>query len=229
MRLVMPEISVIIPTYNMANFIQEAIQSVLDQTFSDFEIVVVDDGGTDNTVDVVKAFKDPRIRYIYQENHGVSSARNSGIRASSGEFIAFLDSDDAWLPRSLEIKKELLDVHPDAALICSDIYLVNVSAGKAVSRFWHDILFYSSKSVARAAKQPVIELITRGCFIVPTTTVVRRSVFARVGYFDESLRTWEDWDMFVRIARSFPVLTIDLPLARKRLHTSELTGNLELI
>lgn len=96
------KVSVIIPTYNYGRFLGEAIQSVLDQTFTDFELIVVDDGSTDNTKEVVSSFKDSRIKYIFQENCGVSAAQNTGIRASTGEYIAILGSDDKWFPENLE-------------------------------------------------------------------------------------------------------------------------------
>lgn len=98
-----PTVSVVIPTYNRAHLVGRAIQSVLNQTYQDFEIIVVDDGSTDNTEEVVKSFNDPRIRYIrHDQNRGGSAARNTGIKMARGEYIAFQDSDDEWLPEKLE-------------------------------------------------------------------------------------------------------------------------------
>jgi glycosyltransferase involved in cell wall biosynthesis len=211
-----PKVSIIIPTYNRAQFIAEAIQSVLDQTFQDFELLIVDDGSTDNTREIVGSFKDQRIKYIHQENRGVSAARNNGILASSGEYIAFLDSDDLWLPQSLELKVRSLDSHPDAALVCSDLELFDNDTGARLGSFWHGSI--SRFSLKRVSKQPLNQLLTIGCFIGPQATLIRRRVFSDVGYFDESLRSCGDWDMFVRILKRFLIDIIDIPLTKLRRH-----------
>jgi glycosyltransferase involved in cell wall biosynthesis len=222
----MPKVSVIIPAYNHGHFLGEAIQSVLDQTFPEFELIVVDDGSTDNTKEVVESFKDPRIRYIYQENRGLPAARNTGIKASGGEYIAFLDSDDVWLPRNLELKVQVLDARPDVALVCSDFYPFDNETGAIIGRFWHDKPFLSWLNPQEVARQPLKELLSRGgCFIRYSVAVMRREVFTEVGYFDESIWGHEDWDMSVRIVQRFPIETIDIPLARYRVHGSNLTAN----
>ena len=108
-----PKVSVIIPTYNRAHLVGRAIRSVLNQTYQDFEIIVVDDGSTDNTEEVVKSFNDPRIRYIrHEKNRGGSAACNTGIRAARGEYIAFQDSDDEWLPEKLEKQMQVFENTP---------------------------------------------------------------------------------------------------------------------
>ncbi|OGO23190.1 MAG: hypothetical protein A2144_11185 [Chloroflexi bacterium RBG_16_50_9] len=221
----MPRVSVVMPTYNRAHFIAETVQSVLGQTFADFELIVVDDGSTDNTKEVIGSLKDPRIRYIYQENRGVSAARNTGIRTASGEYIAFQDSDDIWLPQNLELKVRRLDARPDIALVCSDAYIFNSHTGVTLGRRWHDKPFHYCIDPEKAARQPLKELLSRGCFITPQATMVRRLVFDDVGYFDESLRTQEDWDMFVRIVRHFPIETIDVPLVSIRQHDVSLSAS----
>jgi glycosyltransferase involved in cell wall biosynthesis len=221
----MPKVSVVIPTYNYGRFLGEAIQSVLDQTFQDFEIFVVDDGSTDNTKEIVDSFKDHRIKYIYQENRGVSAARNTGIQTSIGEYITFLDSDDVWLPQNLDLKVKLLDSRPDVALVCSDMYIFDERTG-VTCRLWHDKPFLYKLNPRKAAKQALREMLSStGCFIRPPVTVVRRLVFTEVGYFDESLRTGEDWDLFVRVVLRFRIETIDIPLYRRRKHSAALTAN----
>jgi glycosyltransferase involved in cell wall biosynthesis len=223
-----PKVSVIIPAYNRAHFLGEAIQSVLDQTFPDFELIVVDDGSTDNTKEVVESFKDPRIRYIYQENRGQSAAQNTGIKASGSEYIAILGSDDMWLPQNLELKVKVLDARPDVALVCSDTYFFDDRTGAILGRFWHDKRFTYPVNPGKATQQPLREMLSHGCFIAPQMAVVRRQVFTEVGYFDESLRRGDDWDMFVRIVRRFPAIeTIDMPLGRNRQHDGRLTANQE--
>jgi len=121
---VVPKVSIIIPTYNYAHFITEAIQSVLSQTFQDFEVIVVDDGSTDNTREVLAQFGN-KIRYIYQENRGLSAARNTGILNSSGQYLCFLDSDDSLLPEKLELQVKLLDSKVDVDLVYTWWYLVD--------------------------------------------------------------------------------------------------------
>ena len=220
----MPKVSVIIPTYNYGRFLGEAIQSVLDQTFADFDLIVVDDGSTDNTREVVASFKDDRIRYIYQENRGVSAARNAAIWDSKGEHIAFLDADDVWLPEKLELQVKVLDSRPEVAIVCSDTYFFDDQTGDIIGRFWHgDKQFHGWFNPREASKNALRYLLYRGCFIAPTVTMVRREVFGEVGGFDEALKTQTDWDMWVRISRRFAIETIDIPLAKNRRHGDNLS------
>ncbi len=221
----MIRVSVIIPTYNRAAYLREAIDSVLGQTFVDFELIVVDDGSTDNTKEVVASIEDSRIFYKYQENSGVAAARNTGITISKGEYIAFLDSDDVWLPHNLEIKVRSLDTHPAAGLVCSDAYISDYKTKSVLGHLWHGKPFNHQVDPAVAEAQPLQEMLRRGCFIMPQAAVVRHNVFAKCGYFDESLRSGEDWDMFVRIVRHFPVATIDIPLLRIQRHDDSLSGS----
>jgi glycosyltransferase involved in cell wall biosynthesis len=223
----MPKVSVVIPTYNYAHFLGETIRSVLDQTFTEFELIIVDDGSTDNTREVVAGFKDPRIIYIYQENRGVSAAQNNGINASTGGYIAILGSDDLWLPRNLELKVKVLDSRPEVALVCSDAYYFDNETGATLHRLWEGTPSHPGVDPRRASQRPLRELLAPGCFIMPQATLLRRRVFDEVGGFDESLRAGEDWDLFVRITRRFPVETIDIPLVRIRRHNCSLSGNYE--
>jgi glycosyltransferase involved in cell wall biosynthesis len=224
----MTRVSVVIPAYNYARFLGETIQSVLDQTFRDFELIVVDDGSTDNTMEVVSSFKDNRIQYIYQENGGLSSARNTGIKASKGEYIAFLDSDDIWLPENLELKVKLLDSHPDAGLVCSDAYFFDNNTGANLGRSWHDPKRSHHRfDPVRATRQPLMEILRWGFFIGPCATIVRRQVFIAVGYFDESISPHEDWDLFVRIVQHFSIEIIDMQLLKVRVHSTSLSKNQE--
>src|SRR5882724_2062331 len=112
-----PKVSVIIPTYNRAHYLGTAVNSVLSQTFSDFELIVVDDGSTDDTMRLVERFHDSRLRYIYQQHRGISAAMNAGIRAARGGYIARLDSDDIWLPDMLEVEVGVLDARPEIGLV----------------------------------------------------------------------------------------------------------------
>jgi glycosyltransferase involved in cell wall biosynthesis len=205
----MPKVSVVIPTYNRTHFIIEAIQSVLDQTFQDFEIVVVDDGSTDNTKDVVDSFQDPRIKYIYQENRGVAAARNTGISASIGEYIAFLDSDDVLLKNALEKKVQVLDRYPEVAF----------SYGKANVMDENGHLLRLSKKkqeyfcVRKGSEQIRKFLIIYGNCIGGSGAMVRRRCLYEVGLFDSTFRHGsEDFDLWVRLAKRYAVAYIEQPV-----------------
>lgn len=216
----MPRVSVIIPTYNQAGYLAAAVQSVLGQTFGDFELIVVNDGSTDNTKEEAFRFSDPRVRYIYQENRGLSAARNTGIQASTGEYIALLDSDDIWLPQKLELQIGLLASHPEVALVYSDADLFDDQSGAVTGRFLDGKRVFSGK---------VFRQLLSTQFIKPSTTVVRRSVFQTVGYFDESIREVQDRDMWLRIARQFDIEGIGISLVKVRSHSSNVSKNSEKV
>ena len=217
------KVSVVIPTYNQAQYITESIQSALNQTFQDFELIVVDDGSKDNTREVVDSFKDPRIRYLYQENQGVSGALNTGIMASTGEYFAGLASDDIWLPQNLELKVKLLDSRPDIAFALSDMYVFDSDTGTTLDRLWKDVSERYIHELQDGTRKPLNEYLSRGValFAIPTV-IIRRKVFDEVGYFDESLST-EDYDMFIRVLQRFPIGIINEPLVRYRVHRASLS------
>jgi len=181
----MPRVSVIIPIYNGAATIERALKSVFEQTFSDFEIVVVDDGSTDETPSVLAKFGD-RIRMIRQSNRGFPGARNAGVAASRGDLIALIDHDDQWLPQKLELTVAALDADPGAALVYSDLFVIN-EAGEE-SR--------SSPIGSDTAHAPTMdEMLSRIWPIMPSTVVMRRAAFDGAGGFGESLH--EDLDFWL--------------------------------
>jgi glycosyltransferase involved in cell wall biosynthesis len=177
-----PRVSVVIPVYNGAGTIGRALQSVFEQTFTDYEVVVVDDGSTDRTHAVVKQYGD-RVRLVEQPNRGQSAARNNGVRHSSGEFLALLDADDEWLPRKLELTVAAMLADPDAALVYSDIIVVN-EAGEEFRRS------HIRPDTAHAPSMD--EMLARIWPIMPSTVVMRRAAFDRTGGFCEQLRGPED-------------------------------------
>lgn len=216
-----PKVSVIIPTYNYGHFLGEAIQSVLDQTFQDWELIVVDDGSTDNTREVVAAFADPRIRYVYQENRGNPAARNAALKLAAGEYIACLDADDMWFPEMLQkLVAQLDSLPPTVGLVYSDVYLFNNEDGAIIRRFLQG---------RRPPQGRIFDhlLDTDGWFISDTGSLIRREVFERVGLYDESLLRYQDWEMWVRIAAAYEVAALDEPLARCRRHSGNATKGLE--
>jgi glycosyltransferase involved in cell wall biosynthesis len=216
----MPRVSVIIPTYNQARYLSAAVRSVLSQTYGDLELIVVNDGSTDNTRQEVAGFSDSRVRYIYQENRGLSAARNTGILASAGEYIALLDSDDVWLPRKLELQVEFLDSCSETALVYSDAYLFDDQTGDITGKFLDGKGVFSGK---------VLRHLLSIQFIKPSTAVIRRSVFKTVGAFDESIGEVQDRDMWLRIARQFNIEGIDMPLVKVRSHASNVSKNWERV
>ena len=198
-----PLVSVVIPTYNRGWIVRDAIDSVLGQTYADFELIVVDDGSTDRTPQILDAYGD-RLKVIRQANQGVSAARNRGIGDCSGPLIALLDSDDIWLPEKLAVQVDFYKENP-AALICQteEIWIRNdlrVNPGKR----------------HRKPSGMIFERSLDLCLVSPSAVMVRRELFEKVGLFDESLPACEDYDLWLRVGCRFPVHLIDKPLTIKR-------------
>ena len=182
-----PRVSVILPVYNGAGTIERALKSVFDQTFTDFEVVVVDDGSTDDTPSVLAKFKD-RIRMIRQANRGFPGARNTAIAASRGELLALIDHDDQWLPRKLELNVAALDRDLGASLVYSDLVVVNELGEESRA---------SPIGSATAHAPSMDEMLARMWPIMPSTVVMRRAAFERAGGFGESLH--QDLDFWLRM------------------------------
>ena len=211
-----PAVSVIMPVWNRERFVADAIQSILAQTYADFELIVVDDGSTDGTRSVVASFEDPRLRCLPGEHRGISAAMNAGLAAAKGRFIARLDSDDWWFPDMLATQVTVLEGRPEVGLVyargeCTD------SDWKPLSMTWGYPLRYPDETF----RSMVYNDST--CNI---TVVCRRACFERVGTYDESLQTSEDLDMWLRVARYFEFAFTDRVLARIRLHGGSITGEI---
>jgi glycosyltransferase involved in cell wall biosynthesis len=210
----MPEVSVIISTYNFGHYLTETIQSVLAQTFQDFELIIVDDGSIDHTRQIVAGFGDA-VRYIYQENQGYAAARNTAIRQSAGSLIAFLDADDVWLPHKLELQTNYFARHPEVGVVSANCYFMDAT----------------SRVTGAMARKPqptgwIFErLLLTGNFILTPTVAVRRRCFAEAGLFDESLRTTADWDLWLRFSRKYLFGYLDQPVAKYRLHDANMHKN----
>jgi len=200
---VMPLVSVIIPTYNRASYLKEAVQSVLGQTFQDFELIVVDDGSTDSTPSVLQVFADV-ITYIYQENKGVSSARNTGLERAAGSLIALLDSDDLWDPQKLEVQTRFFRSRPEA-LICQtqEIWIRN---GRRVN----------PKAYHRKQAGDVFGISLQRCMVSPSAVMFRKRLLDEVGLFDTRLPACEDYDLWLRVSCRHPVHLIPQALTIKR-------------
>ncbi|WP_210465972.1 glycosyltransferase family 2 protein [Rufibacter roseolus] len=207
----MPLVSVVIPCFNHGKYLQEAVESIWRQGYPATEIIVVDDGSVDNTRQVAEAL--PGVIYVYQENQGLSSARNTGIRHSHGEFLVFLDADDWLLPGALEMNVRLLK---------QDHKLAFVSGG-------HDKVFeeegITKEEVTQVTANHYLHLLQGNYIGMHATVMYRRWVFEEMTY-DTSLKRCEDYDLYLRIARKHPVLHHTGKIAAYRLHTTNMSGNI---
>jgi GT2 family glycosyltransferase len=186
---IVPKVSVIIPAYNQASYVSKAIQSVLDQTYSNFEIIVVNDGSTDETPQILARILDPRVRIISQPNAGLSAARNTGIRESSAPLVTLLDADDLFMPDKLAILVAYLENHPEIGMVSGGTQIIDQND------------FPLSQNIQTPGSLELPGLFFANPFI-PSAIMVRRSWLERVGVFDESLRACEDWDMWHRLAKA---------------------------
>lgn len=215
-----PTVSVIIPTYNRAHLIERAIKSVLNQTYRDFELIIVDDGSTDNTAKVVKSFNDGRIKYIKQQkNKGGSAVRNIGIKAASGKYIAFLDSDDEWL--SNKLNKQI-----DCLAKCSDL----VGAVYCSHYIQDDSLGYMRKaSLSELKRGNIYNFLLNGwCPSSTSFFMLAVRIFEKSGLFDESLLSFQDYDLWIRVAQHYDFDFVDEPLVIKHQHLgSQVAKDLE--
>jgi glycosyltransferase involved in cell wall biosynthesis len=196
------KVSLIIPTFNRAHFLEETLQSVFKQEKKPDEIIVVDDGSTDHTQEVIKKFK--HINYAFQKNSGVSAARNHGIKISQFEWITFLDSDDLWYPNKLSLQLRKAEEKPDFLIFYTDETWIRngrrVNQGKRHSKYsgW------------------IFEQCLPLCIISPSSVMIHRNIFTKIGIFDESLPACEDYDLWLRISLHYPVCFIPKPLILKR-------------
>ncbi|MGM0418659.1 MAG: glycosyltransferase family 2 protein [Thermodesulfobacteriota bacterium] len=200
------KVSVIIPVYNRAGWIGDCIDSVLSQTYENFELIIVDDGSSDATQDIVKKYKgnSENIKVLFQHNKGVSSARNLGIKAAGGEFIAFLDSDDMWKPEKLESQISYFDLHKSAFVCQTDEMWVRngkrVNPGKRHKKPSGDIFI------------PSLSL----CLVSPSAVMMKTAFFEKAGLFDEDMIACEDYDLWLRASLLFDFHIIEESLVVKR-------------
>lgn len=200
----MPEISIIIPTYNRSELLCEAIESVLKQDFTDYEIIIVDDGSTNETQKTVSRYGN-RLRYIYQPRSGVSNARNTGIKTAAANFIAFLDSDDLWEPKKLSTQWEFFQKNPDAYICYTK------------ERWLRNKEWVESPRSYRPEKKSIFPDLLERCYIGASSVMIRKELFDLIGYFDESMPVCEDLDLWLRIAIKYPIYLIDETLTVKRM------------
>jgi len=216
------KVSVIIRTYNRGYILSEAIESALTQTHRNIEILVVDDGSTDETMEVMKRFQDKRVRYLrHDRNRGVGAACNTGIAAATGDAVAFLDTDDLWKPEMLERLVSYLFSHPELGAVFCDVEIMNArGVTPSTTRLMHSF----PKLLRRVQGDGEYLLSPRGMYVclleeVPIKMIavlLRRLVFDKVGAFNEGGRSGEDWEFFIRLSRCTSFGYIDAPLAIQR-------------
>ena len=195
-------ISVIIPTYNRKETLKRAIQSVLIQSYTPYEIIVIDDGSDDGTKEWLKD-NYPNVKYIYQMNSGVSSARNKGIKFARGDWIALLDSDDEWLPSKLKDQANEIESNPAAKFLhTNEIWIRN---GVRVNQM------KKHKKYGGYIFEKCLDM----CRISPSSVLIKKDIFDEIGMFDETLKVCEDYDLWLRFASKYPVHFLDQPLIKK--------------
>ncbi|OHB60615.1 MAG: hypothetical protein A2167_08970 [Planctomycetes bacterium RBG_13_46_10] len=199
-----PPISVIIPTYNRSQLIGRSIKSVLNQTYRNFELIIVDDGSTDNTEEVVASFKDERVRYVRrEENGGEAAARNTGIKAARYDYIAYQDSDDEWLPEKLALQVELLEkAPPQVGVIYTGFWKVDKQKKTYIPFAW-----------VNQKDGDIHKELLKGNFVGSPVVLVKKECFDRAGLFDERFRNAVDWEMWLRISKLYHFRCVDEPLA----------------
>ncbi len=206
----MTKVSVIIPTYNRKDYLKEALDSVLRQSFKDFEIIVIDDGSNDGTSELIQEEYGSSIRYYWQENQGESAARNRGLEIAQGEYIAFLDSDDRWLKEKLTKQVIYLNENPIPGMVFSQAWIIDKTGKRIKSDPWGIELNNDGIELE--------SLVFNNKISGPSSTLIRRSVIDKVGEFDSNIRYGEDWDLWLRIAKLYDIAFIEEPLIEVRRH-----------
>jgi len=212
-----PRVSVVIPAYNAAATLSETLASVFAQTFTDYEVVVVDDGSTDSTREVLARYHD-RVRVLSKMNEGKpASTRNLGVRNARGDYVAFLDADDRWRPEKLELQVAVLDQNPAVGLVYTGAVVIDAEGRELKVR-----------SCSPEARGRIDRLLSVRNVMVGSSVVARRRAIEEAGGFDENLTSIENWDLWVRIARRWSVEFVDQPLTLYRVHAGNRSADVEL-
>jgi glycosyltransferase involved in cell wall biosynthesis len=193
-------VSVIIPTYNKCEYLSKVLESVFTQTYKNYEVIVVDDGSTDNTKNVIQNYNSP-IHYVYQSNNGPAAARNTGLRYATGNLIAFLDSDDIWRPQKLQKSVQQINSHKTHHMVFTNVRFLDHTKNEL------KVTKYTEYHAANLR-----QILLMRCIITMSSVLLKRTVFDALGHFDESLRYAEDWLFFYKVAREYSVGIITEPL-----------------
>lgn len=222
-----PLVSVIIPAYNHELYIEEALQSVINQTYKNIQLIVINDGSTDGTAEIIGKFtninQDKNIQFVNKKNEGVCKTLNRGLAMATGDYVAFLASDDLWLPDRVSIQLEFMEKNKNIGMVFSDAWFLRLNTKTNVK--WSD---YKS-GIRKCFKNDIqntnmYTLLLTKPMIPALTVMIRKSVFDVVGFFDERLIA-EDDEMWLRIAREYPIAYVDTPLAFYRMHNGNNSSN----
>lgn len=202
------------PTHNRAKYIMQSINSILAQTYTDYEIIVIDDNSTDNTKEALKIYEG-KIRYFFRGGHGAAASRNFGISQAQGEYIAFLDDDDLWLPQHLEINVSILEKNPAIAFVCGDAHVINEHGEM-------------KKTLIKPPElTETFETLLEGNFVLNLTSTIRKKIFLDYGGYDQKLVNKEDYDLWLRVAKNYKFKHSGQISALYREHGHQLTSRLE--
>ncbi|MFZ5595886.1 MAG: glycosyltransferase [Bacillota bacterium] len=210
----MPLVSIIVPAYNRSAMLAKAVESVLAQTFKDYELIVVDDGSLDGTAEVMKKYSN-RVRYFFKENGGVSSARNYGLRVSSGELVAWLDDDDFFLPDKIEKQVGFFRENPWAGLVYTGHVTIDTTSSFTKKSYMIPPAYKDCETMREA--------LLKHCFFANSTVMMKRECFDRAGFFDESLSHTVDYDMWLRTAAFYRFGCVPEVLAAYRWHGRQIS------
>ena len=216
-----PKVSIILPTYNRAHIIEKAIQSVLNQTYQDFELIIVDDGSTDNTEEIIKKLqeKDKRIRYIKLEtNKGAAAARNEGIKIAHGKYITFQDSDDEWLPEKLEKQMKIFETTPEDIIVYTGFWRIDGDEKTYIP----DINISNREGY-------IHKELLKGNFVGTPSILLKKETLEKVALFDECLQRCQDWDLVIRLSEYYNFKLIDEPLYTSHILKDSISANYEAL
>jgi len=214
----MPEVSVIMPVYNGEKFLAEAIESVLNQTYHDLELIVVNDGSTDRSQEIIESYSDPRVRNIIQTNKGLPIARNAGIEASNGKLITFLDCDDVYLPDSVMRRIKYFEENTRCRFLYADSVLINENGRTLAKSTWQ------FQRVEPISGKCFRELFLKGTFLNTCSVMMRREILDQVGTFDRTFRHALDYDLWLRIAYHYSFDVLKVPVVKYRRHSSNMSN-----
>lgn len=238
----MPKISVIIPTYNCEEYLCRAIDSVINQVFSDYEIIIIDDGSIDKTKNLIDIYITKyygKIKYFYQDRLGVSAARNNGLHKATGEYIAFLDSDDLWLPDKLKLQINLMSLYSNVYMVFTDSELFTENGGilrDSMSRsrlpqkkgsFRYKVLQKNLNDESIIIGNLYNDLILCN-FIATSTVFIRSAVLEKVGYFSEEFTVAEDYDLWIRISQKHEIIYLNKVTAKYMVRNNGLSGPIDI-
>ena len=215
-----PKVSIAIPSYNHGKYISETIESILNQTFQDFEIIITDDGSTDNTVEVIKSFKDDRIKlFVFEENQGACKALNNCIINSKGKYFAYISSDDVWENDKIEKQVKYLDENPSTPVVFTKVKIIDEESNQFTET---DHYYYS---IFEQENRPRSEWLNHffyfGNIICHPSIMIKRSVYDEIGLYNERLVNMPDFDMWVRLSMKYNIHILDEKLTKFRVRKDE--------